>query len=356
LKNILVIFLVSVLCLNACKSNTSSTLKDTIVHDTTSKNPDPETEGIPVDYDHAKIIKAVYVTDRNGLIAVQQTDPNSKKLVKYDYGDKLDVIEIKGDWLGIIARVNRKYRKNGHDWESSGWEKVYVQAKYISDVAEIKLIADELNIIVNEDENDQTVNRLTHTVDVSLVDKQDYDAAKSLTTDYLVQDTLSITKKKGVIELPYGNKIKRYVDKPDAEDETKVFTYVGNIPFLNKYVLSGTYYESSDYKLIDKETGEETASLNEMPNISKDKKYLIAVSADSYGPDGLLELYSISNTKLKIILTANFKDWMPAGEGNIVFWGNDDSFYVQVLHTKAFWKADGNLNDKNYQYLKIKIK
>lgn len=357
MKNLyIIVFALFIASSQSCKSKTSSVTKDTIIRDTTAINPDIETQGIPVDYDHIKVIKTVYVTDRNGLIALQQTDLKSKKLVKYEYGDKLDVIETKGDWLGIMDRVTREYQKNGSDQESSAWEKIYIKANKTGNIADIKLVADDLNIIINDDENDKKTNRLSGFLDMSLVDKKEYDAAKSTAADYLMQDTLNIRKKNGVIELPYGNKTRRYVDKPDAEDQTEVFTYVGNIPFLNKYVLSGTYYESFDYKLIDKTTGEETASLNSLPNISADRKYLIALTANSYEPAGWLELYSISDKKIKMALNINFKNWMPAGDDDSAFFGVDGNFYVQALHTKAFWTADGKLNNRNYQYLKIRVK
>jgi hypothetical protein len=49
-------------------------------------------------------------------------------------------------------------------------------------------------------------------------------------------------------------------------------------------------------------------------------------------------------------MRASFKNWMPAVDKVNMFWSNDGHLYVPILSPEAFWKPDGNLNDK-YEYI-----
>lgn len=343
-----------VVSLYSCRSKTKSKPLDSIVRDTTSLSAKVEDQGIPIDYDNTPVIKTVYVINRHGVDAAQQPDIRSRKLLRCEYGEKLEVIEAKGDWFGIRAMVTRKYKKNGSDWESSGWEKVYIPIDNTGDVSALKLIPEDLNVVVIYKKDKEQLDRLTKFLSINLIDEAEYISKKAAAMDPLVADTTVIKKKNGIIELPYGDKIKRYIDKPDAEEEMQVFTYVGNIPFLNKYVLSGSYWENSDHILIDKTTGVEVLSLNAYPNISTDKNYIISVTSNPYDNTGDLELYSIISTKIQLLTSVSFKNWMPVSDQK-AFWSRDGYFYVAVLSSKAYWKDDGNLTTDNYQYLRIKI-
>ncbi|MES2377888.1 MAG: SH3 domain-containing protein [Bacteroidota bacterium] len=354
MKNILssiLLPIVLVVSLHSCKSKTNSKPIDSIVRDTTSKT---DIKGNPIDYDHTKVIKNVYVINRKGIGAMQQPDVTSPQLLKYQYGDRLDVIEEKNGWLGIRDRVTRNYKKNGSDWESSGWEKVYIKADATGDISAIKLLPEDLNVIATYKKGEEQLSRLTQFLDISLIDEADFTSKKLTAIDYIVADTTVITKKNGIIELPCGDKIKRYIDKPDAEEQRQEFNYIGNIPFLNKYILSGSYWESADYKLIDKTTGKEEVSLDDYPYISADKRFLISISANGYDQTGDLILYAITSTKLKLIISVSFKNWMPAGDEKS-FWANDGCFYLTVSHSKAIEAEGEKEGNKKYQYLKIKI-
>jgi hypothetical protein len=87
----------------------------------------------------------------------------------------------------------------------------------------------------------------------------------------------TLKKKKGIIELKCQAKVKKIIDKPDAEESMQVFNYVGQFEFLNKYLIGGSYYEGLDYKFVDKSSGEVTQTFGEYPNISADKKHIICI-------------------------------------------------------------------------------
>ena len=160
--------------------------------------------------------------------------------------------------------------------------------------------------------------------------------------------------KNGIIELKCQNKTFKFIDKPDAEEERQEFYYAGQIEFLNQYIIGGSYWESLDYRFIDKTSGEETAIFAEFPYISPDKKNIICIYTNPYETTADLELYSISNNKTKHIMSVSFKNWMPTVETGEMYWGIDGYLYLTVNHVNSFWTADGHLNEK-CQYIRIKI-
>ncbi len=318
-----------------------------------------ENTGNKIDYDNTKVIKSIYVTDRNGIEVKQQANNNSKTLGVYEYGTKLDIIEETENWYGVRDRITREFYINGSKIESIGWEKVYVLKNKTGSINEITLVPSDLNIIsyltVNQKtEHFETGKDLTDFLTLELIDKSVFDNKKNSSVDFLLADTIVNKKKNGIIELKCQNKTVKYIDKPDAEEARQVFQYVGQIEFLNKYVIGGSYWESGDFKFIDKTNGEETNSFVDYPYISPDKKNIICVYANPYETTTDLEFYSVSDNKIKQIMSASFKNWMPTVESGEMFWSSDGYLYLTVNHVNSFWKVDGNLNDK-CQYIRIKI-
>ncbi len=315
-------------------------------------------KGIQIDYDKVKVIESVYVIDHNGIDIKQQPDVNSKTLGKYNYGEQLDIIEINKGWLGVRDRITREYEEDGHKIESTGWEKVYVQENQTGKLSNIQLTQQDLNVIISLTKNGKTehfVNgdSLTNYLKFELIDRIAFLSKKSTSVNFLLSDTTPNRKKNGKIELFCEKKNKLYIDKPNEEVEAQKYSYIGQIEFLNKYVVKGSYYESSDYKLIDKTSGEETQTLAEYPYISTDKKHIICIYANPYEPAGDVELYVIKDKQTILVISASFKNWMPAIEKEDIFWSTDGYLYVPALHVKAFWNEQGGIDD-NYQYIRIK--
>jgi hypothetical protein len=317
-----------------------------------------EDHGNSIDYDLTKVLETIYVIDRKGTDIKDQADSNSKTLGTYEYGEKLSVIEINEDWLGIMDRITRKYtQKDGSQVTSNGWEKVYVSRKALGPISQVYLIESDLNLILwatinNKTEHFEKGKRLNDYLKIELIDQKVFDSKKNTSVSFLIADSSEVKKVNGVIELKCSNKIKKLIDKPDAEENREEYKYVGQIDFLNKYVVTGSYWESSDYKFFDKITGEESQSFGDYPVISPDKKNIICINANPYEETGDLELYSINNmNKIDAVLSVSFKNWMP---GSDMFWSTDNYLYMTVNRSSSFWKEDGNINDK-YQYLRIKV-
>lgn len=352
------IFLLTIFsCNNSVKTN-EKTVQNSVSDTLTIEN-----AGNKVDYDKTKVLQSIYIVDRQGAEFKQQADENSKTLGTYEYGAKLDVIEVTEKWFGVLDRITREFLRNGSKIESTGWEKVYVLKSTAGSINEITLIPSDLNII-----SSLTINQKTETFvegkqlniyfKIELIDKQQFDKMKNSSVSYLLPDTTVTKKKNGIIELKCQNTIKKYIDKPDGEayDETsmQVFNYIGQFGFLNKFLIGGSYYEGLDYKFIDKTSGEETQTFGEYPNISADKKHIICIYTNPYETTADLELYSIDDNQINHVMSASFKNWMPTfGQGEM-FWSTDGYLYLTVNHVNSFWKQDGNLNDK-CQYIRIKI-
>jgi len=222
------------------------------------------------------------------------------------------------------------------------------------------LVHSDLNIIANLTENDSTTYYnedvpLTKHLSLELIDQKLYKAKKKKAVSFLTADTLAHRKTKGIITLPCQKKTVKFIDKPEAEEDIQLYFYIGQIKILNSYLVFGTYWEEYDYKLIDKITGEVKLSFIDYPFISGDKKNIICIYANPYEATADLEFYTIDKNKIKRIMSTSFKNWMIAGEKNDTFWSNDGYLYLAVLHNKAYWSQDGDLN-KNFQYLRIKIK
>jgi len=256
-----------------------------------------------------------------------------------------------------MDRITREYtKKDGTQVSSNGWEKIYIARKATGPISQVYLIQSDLNIITYLTKNHKTDffekgKPLNNDLKIELIDQKLFDSKKNTSVSFLTADTTEIKKTNGIIELKCINKTKKFIDKPDAEEDRAEYKYVGQIDFLNKYVMAGSYYESSDYTFVDKTTGENTSSFGEYPVISPDKKYIISIYANPYESTGDLELYRINNNKIDHVLNASFKNWMPAED---LFWSTDGYLYVAVNGTSSYWTENGSLND-HYQYLRIKV-
>lgn len=318
-----------------------------------------ENIGNKIDYDKTKVIRNVYVTDREGVELKQEANENSTTLGIYEYGTKLDVIEETEKWLGIRERITRDFIRDGSKIQSTGWEKIYVLKNKTGIINEISLLPSDLNIISSLTRNQKTEyfengKQLKEFLSLELIDKTVFDKNKSTAVNFIIADSSVIKKKNGIIELKCQNKTVKFIDKPDAEEERQEFYYAGQIEFLNQYIIGGSYWESLDYRFIDKTSGEETAIFAEFPYISPDKKNIICIYTNPYETTADLELYSISNNKTKHIMSASFKNWMPTVETGEMYWSIDGYLYLTVNHVNSFWTASGHLNEK-CQYIRIKI-
>jgi hypothetical protein len=208
---------------------------------------------------------------------------------------------------------------------------------------------------INDEENDEVIIidgesqiGVSDYFSLSEISWSDFEIGQKNATNFLIRDTSKIKKKNGVIQLICKNGVKKYIDhipnSNDYDENIQTYEYVGSIPILNTYVILGIYWEEFEYILIDKTTGEEIASFNEIPYISPDKTHIISITSSPYGMNSELSYYSITDMKIKPIVTMQFTNWMAADYSSYLYWGNDGSFYVGVNSIANFWDKNGETN------------
>ncbi|WP_352258968.1 hypothetical protein [Psychrobacter sp. TB55-MNA-CIBAN-0194] len=319
-------------------------------------------DGIEIDYDDTTVLKKVFVTDDNGAIARQLPSGAARKVKSYTFGEKLEVIEDRGDWYAVRDKIYREYDENGDGVVETNivkWEKVFVKKDHTGAIRKTILTPDELNIITylladGKDERFEKGKALKTYLKFELIDKSLFEKKRPLAVNFLSKDKM-IKKQKGVLSIPTTKKVVKLIDIDTDDDSRASFEYIGQINALNQHLIFGQFWEISGYTMIDKTNGEETQSIIGFPYLSPNKKYIIAVYADPYGEQHAdLELYRIENKQIVPILNAEFKNWMPATEPEDIFWARDGYLYLAVTHSLNFWKEDGLLNDK-FRYIRIKV-
>ncbi len=318
-------------------------------------------DGIAIDIDKTPVLKQVFVTNKEGAIARQLPSGASRKVKSYTFGEQLEIIENQADWYGVRDRIYREYDNDNDgiiETDIVKWEKVYIKKDQTGSINKIALTAKDLNIIshlsISDDhkyfEEEKALNKY---LKIELIDKAMFEKKRPLAINFLSKDN-AIKKRNGVLSIPTTKKVVKFTDNDVDNDGYQIFDYVGQIGFLDQYLISGSYYEIGDYTLIDKRTGETTQTFIEYPYISPNKKYIIAIYTNPYEQTADVELYKINEKDITPIVSTSFIRWMPAVNPEDIFWARDGYLYLAVNHSAAFWKADGSLND-NYQYIRIKV-
>lgn len=304
-------------------------------------------------YQNSKILNTVFVCNPVGVDIFLKPETNSYCVGKHLYGDKLDVIEINPEWLGILEEVTSESSENGKIVQHTYMDKVFIKRNSTCDLSEIKILQNELfEIYKDESENiDEFENPKNH-LNIELTNVIEYQSKIAKKVDYLNHDTSLIVKKNGITELIISNDKKKYIDKSIGKEDDHIYTYLGQIDFLNSYLLYCEKYESINYIIIDKQSGNENSFI-EYPYISQDHKYIICIRSDYVEFMTNVDLYEIIDYQFKLILSTNFTKWVPSLEENKMFWGDDGYFYIPVIHVQKM-KYENEEKSDDLQYIKIK--
>ena len=344
-----ILFSILILVLFSCDNGKIDKKSTQNLSDSTTKN-----KGKSIYYSKMKVLKSVYVIERQGIEIKQEADEDSKTLGTYKYAQHLEVIEDNEKWLGVRERNTSK---------------VYVLKRQTGTIDDVILTPSNLNRIFSVTIDGQTGEAVAHLdnnerlknyLTLELIDQQLFDSKKNTSVEFLLADTTIIKKKNRTIQLKCQKKVVTYIDAPEGSMDIRHFDYVGQVPIFNAYLIRGGYYERSNYKFIDKISGKETQTFVNYPNISTNKKHIICIHANPYGRSADLQLFSIRGTQIRLIATLSFINWMPKmnqedklGRSE-VFWSNDGYLYVRANHSNAFWGEDGGYNKKS-QYIRIKV-
>jgi hypothetical protein len=308
--------------------------------------PEPSaSESGPTFIEPPVIQKIVYVIDREGTRVKETPEEDSENLFEFEFGEKLEVVEDKGDWLGINYETNSSY------------DTVYVLKAATGGELDIPLDDEDLNEIYYPGQRNEEDPLTYDNIKVTLVSKAAFFAMQKTAREHFTADTQLVRKKNGTFSLNIGGKAKVFKDKPEAHE----YNYLGQFKTLNKYLVQFVWYEAedADYEFIDKATGKETASFPGFPYFSKDLKIALCVEENTADEYARLVAFQIGRDKADYYAEGSFRNWIPAQDGPR-FWGSDNCFYVAVLPKIAAYypgdEAHKNLPpDYNYRYIRIKI-
>ena len=255
---------------------------------------------------------------------------------------------IMGNKLEIIAEGKELYKT----------ERGYVEKEDMGDweALKSKMTGEVLVESIYGDISD-TISKY---LDIDQVSSEEYQEALKNKVDFLQRDTLAIVKKKG--KLTFVCKQRTVYLKDDISELADkhfdmIYTYLGNIPAIDQYVVLEDTERSLAYILIDKTTGEKRR-FEKFPFLSADKRYIINIGRDYYDWDRIISLYRIEHIKpLKIdtLVEGYTKSWDVYDlDKEPIFFSKNDYLYAPMNVVSNFFDEYNNPN-KQRMYIKIGI-
>ena len=252
---------------------------------------------------------------------------------------------IMGDKLEIIAEGKELYKT----------ERGYVEKEDMGDWEALK------SKMTGEVLVESIYDTISKYLNINQVSSEEYQEALKNKVDFLQRDTLAIVKKKG--KLTFVCKQRTVYLKDDISELADkhfdmIYTYLGNIPAIDQYVVLEDTERSLAYILIDKTTGEKRR-FEKFPFLSADKRYIINIGRDYYDLDRLISLYRIEHIKpLKIdtLVEGYTKSWDVYDlDKEPIFFSKNDYLYAPMNVVGNFFDEHNNPN-KQRMYIKIGIR
>ena len=256
---------------------------------------------------------------------------------------------IMGDKLEIIAEGKELYKT----------ERGYVEKEDMGDweALKSKMTGEVLVESIYGDISD-TISKY---LNINQVSSEEYQEALKNKVDFLQRDTLAILKKKG--KLTFVCKQRTVYLKDDISELADkhfdmIYTYLGNIPAIDQYVVLEDTERSLAYILIDKTTGEKRR-FEKYPFLSADKRYIINIGRDYYDKDRLISLYRIEHIqplKIDTLVEGYTKSWDVYDlDKEPIFFSKNDYLYAPMNVLSNFFDEHNNPN-KQRMYIKIGIR
>ena len=255
---------------------------------------------------------------------------------------------IMGDKLEIIAEGKELYKT----------ERGYVEKEDMGDweALKSKMTGEVLVESIYGDISD-TISKY---LNINQVSSEEYQEALKHKVDFLIEDTLSIVKKKGKLTFPCQHKTIYLKDQPDDFENpfSTTYAYVGNMPALNQYLIFENSEDFYAYIFIDKTTGKQT-EFQRFPFLSTDKKYIITVGRAYEDLVGIISLYRIESVKpfkINLLVDESTKWWAAYDfDKQPIFFSKNGYLYASMNVVVTFFDEKDELNPQR-MYIKIKIK
>ncbi len=230
----------------------------------------------------------------------------------------------------------------------AGTEEVIVTPENVME-ASLYMAGDEEKDLVDINRNNDSI--LASHIKVEFIDKTLFVSKQGTALNFWMEDAEGATKTDSVLTVKARDSILTFTDNPTDTEQHATYSYEGQLPVINQYIVLATLYEEYGYMLIDKTTGKNTATFSDLPLISPDKKFIVSVHSNIYAPmSGDINVNHFENGEIMHLFTASFNNWMPQES----FYGDDGFIYISVNHPKQYWSADGEVNTE-HQYLRIKV-
>lgn len=193
----------------------------------------------------------------------------------------------------------------------------------------------------------------------------DFNNAKKIFVDKTLYDTITFKKVNGEIKLPVDEKWKPFVVFKDTllnteELGVRQYYYVGQFEKIGFYIVGGSFWEHSEYYLIDKRTGRQIITWSS-PAISPTDKFIANLSM-GYGLEGQpngIQIWRIDKQEnnqaepfsLSKYLELNQQIWAP----DDFVWEADNSIILKVAAVEKYMNENGQPSPTDFYYLRIKI-
>lgn len=302
-----------------------------------------------------------HIIDREGVVLKEDTSKSAKVLGHLSYGTQVKVYDSTSNWLGIWVTIDRvKTMPDGIKYNRQEEEKIYIPKSSTGQLTEINLVPSDLNKIVSITRlREETITHikpqpLQEFLRFELAYKAEYLSNKANKVEQLLKDSTGVKVKGRQLTLQFASKERTYVNENENEEDGVEYEYIGQIPAINKYVIRATYWESLEYILIDRTSGEESIRPHEFPHLSPDGKFLIVFDDDVFKSHPEVELYTVNETTIEPIVNLAFANWTLPEGAESGFWGKDGYFYISVIHRNYFDVYGNEIKDK-VQYMRIKI-
>lgn len=300
----------------------------------------------------------LYVTKRGGITGWRQADSTSNDFNTDDalaYGTRVKLI---GDTKGWI-QISKDACGNCPDLF------IPSNCKCLSLAAKLNLSTVDLNAIsfdqkqVHADDSADTTSKLKE-FSLERISKDEFYRQMKNGLINFKADTDLFSRKKGVLTLNAAQKNVKLADVQEGEKEESYY-YLGQYPTIHKFVVAGSYNESSDVFFVDGISGEIIRdSFSNFPYLSENKQFAVCLSIDDADDRGDIGLYAIKKDSVIYMAGSHFQYWMPALNSTRFFWGNDNCFYFLFVPYGAYPETDNyekGIKAPNpiYKYARIKF-
>ncbi len=203
------------------------------------------------------------------------------------------------------------------------------------------------------------------TFQITKATAEDFNNAKKSFVDKTLYDTITFRKVNGEIKLPTNEKWRPFVTFKDTllntdNSDVRQYYYVGQFDKIGFYIVGGSFWEHSEYYLVDKRTGRRTTTWSS-PTLSPKDKFIANLSM-TYGLEGVpngIQVWRIDkheNNQVEPIslskhLELDQQIWAP----DDFVWESDNSIILKVAAVDKYMNESGQPNETDFYYLRLKI-